>query len=212
MLYPFHFQVQEYFPDFDYKKPKGDRAVLCDFRNPGNMVGHQQRAFSVYWALKKCSPTDLGLDIGSPKGLTPYCIHVDLFGDGQVHPYYGGGPYFSDVVGDAGKEMPFPKGGFPYITSNHSLEHMGPAGDDAAIAVLERWVGLLRPDGILAAILPDNDLWDTMAGDKDHKHAWGHSDFSARILGRVMDSTKCDLIAYNELDNNFSFDFVIQKR
>ena len=61
-MYPFHHEVQKC-PDFNYREPAGDRVVICDMRNPGNMVGHQQRAVSCWWALKQCGPTDLGLDL-----------------------------------------------------------------------------------------------------------------------------------------------------
>lgn len=213
MTYPFHHEVQKYFPGFEYKTPAGDRAVLCDMRNPGNMVGHQQRAFSCYWALQQCSPTDLGLDLGSPRGLTPYCVHVDIFGDGRTHPFYGGGRYLSDVVYDAarGHEI-FPRDTFPFLSSNHSLEHMAAPGDDGIVDLLDRWLSLLRSGAILAMVVPDNDHFDVMASDKDHRHAWGARDFRPRVLDKLLGRSTSDLLDYDTLQNHFSFDVVLRKR
>ena len=209
-----HPVVQQYFPGFDYKSPAGDRAVLCDMRNPGNMVGHQQRAFSVWWALQTCSPLDLGLDLGSPKGLTPYCIHVDLFGTGQSHPFYGGGPYLADIAYNAASIDQFvPKNSMPFINSNHSLEHMPAIGGDIGIIDLVcRWIELLRSGGVLAMVIPDNDYFDVMASDKDHKHAWGHTDFGMRVLDHVAKRSNSEVVEFDTFDNHFSFNVVLKKR
>jgi hypothetical protein len=210
-MYPFHHQVQEFFPEFDYRNPSEAIRARCDMRRPDNVTGHQQRAFSVYWALRQCSPVDLGLDIGSPKGLTPYCVSVDVFGDGKVHPFYGGGRYLADVVRDATDTSCFPKDAWSLVGSNHSLEHISAVGDEGIIAVLEAWFALLRTGGVLAMIVPDNDHFDVMASDKDHSHAWGHSDFRGRVLDSVIRRTGAELVDYDTLQNNFSFDVVLRK-
>src|SRR6266702_5853846 len=210
--YPFHEEVQKYFPDFDYTKPAGDPNVLCDMSHPENKVGHQQRAFSVFWALKQCGPLDLGLDLGSHRGLTPYCIHVDRYYDNaNEHPFYGGKAP-ADVIADANSLSAFPSNTFPLVMSSHSLEHMGTTGDDKDIAHLlaAHWVRVLRPGGVLAMIIPDNDAFDVLPSDKDHKHAWGASDFEARILDRVSDLV--EVVEFNTFKNMFSFDVVLRKR
>lgn len=213
--YPFHSEVQQYFPQFDYKSPAGDRNVLCDMRNPNNKVGHQQRAFSCWWALQMCGPMDLGLDVGSGRGLTPHCIHVDLYGDGQSHPFYGGGPYRSDVVRDASDLSIFPSDTFSYLTGNHSLEHIPASqyggGDSGIVQVLaNHWLRVLRPGGIMALVIPDQAHIDVMAVDKDHKHAWSHGDFQQRVLNHVMHL--CDMVEFNTFNNNFSFNVVVRKK
>lgn len=211
-MYSFHEETQKYFPGFDYRNPVGNRDEICDMRSPKNMVGHQQRAFSVWWALQTCSPTDLGLDLGSPRGLTPHCIHVDIFGDGRVHPFYGGGPYRADVVWDAAKAIEiFPTGTFPFIGSNHSLEHMKVQGDAAIVDVLSSWLSLLRPGGILAMIVPDNAHFDVLASDKDHSHAWSATDFRPRVLDPLLALGTSELIEHDTLNNHFSFNVVLKK-
>jgi hypothetical protein len=214
-----HPQVCEYFPDYDYRTCVGDRNIICRMDSgPNNKVGHQQRAFSIWWALQQGGPLDLGLDLGSSKGMTPYAIHVDLFGDGKSHPFYGGGPYNADVAWDATRIHEIvPPASLPFITANHSLEHMPAADDDGIVELLVRWMGLLRPSGILAMIVPDNDYFDVWGCDKDHKHvgpkAWGHWDFRARVLDKLLTQTRVPvaLLDYNTLDNHFSFDVVLER-
>ncbi len=209
-----HTDVLQHFPNYDYNNPVGDRAVICDYRNPRNMVGQQQRAFSVFWALKQCHALDLGLDLGSHKGLTPYCIHVDRWGDGKPHPIYGG-RYEADVVLDASELTPvFPEDRFPYITSNHSLEHMGPekCADSQTVKIVCGWIRALRPGGILAMVVPDNDCFDVLKSDKDHKNAWGHSDFRRRVLDEALAATGAELVEFDTFHNHFSFNVVVRRR
>lgn len=215
-MYPFHQTVQQFFPGFDYQNPLPETRRRCDMRlGPENVVGHQQRAVTVYWALQQCNPENLGMDFGSPRGMTPWCVHVDIFGDGTPHPFYGGGPYVADVIGDASNpawlERTFVKGTWPYIASNHSLEHMAVAGDDGIAKLLLIWIEYLRPGGVLALVIPDNAHFDVMASDKDHRHAWSAADFGPRVLDKVLSHGGLDLIGYDTLKNNFSFECILRK-
>lgn len=209
--YPFHTLVQDYFPDFDYNKPNGDRSILCDMSNPNNMVGQQQTAFSVWWALKMCNCMDLGLDLGSPRNYTPYCIHVDIFGDGDPHPLYGGEPYHADVIYDMADLSIFPSNTFSFINSNHSLEHIGGTNDKGVINILRNeWLRVLKKNGIIAIVMPDQTYVDVLKCDPDHKHAWSHNDFYDRVLQYLLDI--CEVIEYNTFKNNFSFNIVLRKK
>jgi hypothetical protein len=209
-----HPKTRKFFPGFDYKNPAGDRSVLCDMRNPGNQVGEQQRAFQVWWALETCGPLDLGLDIGSCKGLTPFCSHVDLYGMGGAHPFspegYGyGSDYKSDVVWDARRIHEIvPQASLPFISSNHSLEHMG----DDIVELLVRWIGRLRHNGILALVVPDNAHFDVLASDRDHKHAWSAASFKRDVLARILTRCEVELVEFDTFNNNhFSFNIVLRK-
>lgn len=205
----FHKSVLEWFPEYRYWEPKGDRNVVCDMRNPQNQVGHQQRAFSMYWAFKCCNPLDPGIDVGSPRGLTPYCMHVDLFGTGASHPFYGGGAYRSDIVWDGSRLAEiFPADTAPLVLSNHSLEHM--PGDP--VACVKGWLRVLRQGGILAMVIPDNDHFDVLASDRDHKNAWGASDFRQRVLDRALTEGNAELTEYDTFKNHHSFNVVARKR
>jgi SAM-dependent methyltransferase len=206
-------ELNSFFPDFNYRKCVGDRNIICRMDSGAdNKVGHQQRAFSCWWGIETCGPIDPGLDIGSHRGLTPYAIHVDKFYDGvHQHPFYGG-VISADVVVDATSlDTVFPPSTFPFIGSNHSLEHMPVAGDAGTVALLKQWVGLLRPGGVLAMVIPDNDFWDVMKSDKDHKHAWGAKDFRTRVLDPLLAQSGLALEEYDTLDNHYSFNVVIRK-
>jgi hypothetical protein len=234
------------FPNFDHRvcTPPEMRATWCDMANPKNKVGNQQRAFTMYWAVRCCTPLDLGLDLGSMRGITPFCIHVDRFGDGKPHPYYGGGPVWADVVGDMTNLSMFASNTFPFIAASHSLEHAdvsrfvdtdrypGWAGDGnatmrkawidrysfrrdeydrgAAMVVREEWLRVLRPNGLLAIVLPDQKHFDVLGCDLDHRHAWSSDDFRARILDRLVDVV--DVLEYDTLKNNFSFNILLRKK
>ena len=121
-----HEEVQRYFPEFNYSQtsPPAMRSIYCDMSHPNNQVGHQQRAFTCFWAIQCCGPLDLGLDLGSTRGLTPYCVHVDKYATGRANPLYGGtDPVWSDVISDMADLRVFADDCFPYMCSNHSLEH-----------------------------------------------------------------------------------------
>lgn len=215
--YPFHETVQEFIPGFDYKNVAPEVRARFDMRRPDNITGHQQRAVSVWWAIQQCGPLDLGIDFGSPKGLTPYCVHVDKYGTGGSHPFYGGTSYFADVAADASSCDFFPDGGVPLVVSSHSLEHMpremfGAATSDEGVSLLLcGWVAKLRRGGVLVMVVPDNDHFDVMGSDADHRHAWGAKDFRGRVLDRVLAEMPVELVDYDTLDNHFSFDVVLRK-
>lgn len=122
-----HEEVQRYFPGFQYwaPEPPAMKSVFCDMSNPKNQVGHQQRAFTTYYAMQFCGPLDLGLDLGSTRGLTPYCVHVDKYATGRANPLYVGlDPVWADVNADMADLSVFPDDCFPLVASNHSLEHV----------------------------------------------------------------------------------------
>ena len=218
--YPFFYEQQDCFPRFDYRKPAP--GVVVDYRSADNKVGHQQRCFTAWWALHECSHLDLGLDIGSPRGLTPLCIAIDKFCDGKnPHPVYGG-MASADVVGEGSDLSMFPSRTFPYICSNHSLEHM-PGTDMDIVEMLLRWLDLLRPGGVLALVIPDSDWFDVLGSDPDHKprggpprwgrpdSSWGHSDFPERVLDAVLGRSGAQLLEYDTFQNHFSFNVVVRK-
>jgi len=207
-----HAGTFEKYPDFDYRRPAGDPQVWHDMRRPDNQVGHQQRAFNVWWALETCGPDDLGLELGSPRGLTPFCIHVDVFGTGRLpHPHYGG-DYRADVAWDATDTKIFALDAYPLISSNHSLEHMHVFNGDVGITrLLGDWMTLLRKGGVLAMIIPDNDAFDVLNSDPDHKHAWGASDFRRRVLNPLLVQGGFELVEYDTLKNHFSFNVVLKR-
>lgn len=205
-----HATVQHYFPDFDYRRREG---LDLNYASLSNVVGHQQRAMTCWWAVEKCAPLDLGLDFGSHRGLTPLCIHVDKWYDNQnEHPIYGG-KIPTDIIADvsaAESLRAFSPSTFPCIVSSHSLEHM-PGGDERIVELLCTWHGLLRQGGALVIVVPDHQRVNVWSADKDHKSAWGHDDFRPRVLHPLLQRTGAKLIDYDTLQNNYSFDVVIER-
>lgn len=200
--------VQRHFPSFDYRHPAA--GVVCDIRDPVNRTGFQQWAFTCWWAIETCGPLDLGLNFGCRKGITPYCVSVDLYGNGKPHPFYEDVTCFGDVIWDASKVGIFPEGGVPFINSCHSLEHMPVDGDAGTVGLLAQWAGLLRPGGVLALVIPDNDHFDVMACDRDHRHAWGAKDFRGRVLDSLL-GPGLELVEYDTFQNYHSFNVVLRK-
>ncbi|RJS70144.1 hypothetical protein CW714_07730, partial [Methanophagales archaeon] len=61
--------LHEYVPNLAYWK------VHSDFTEKDNIVGHIQRAHSVYWSVMMYKKTGgIGLDIGCGNVTSPYCI------------------------------------------------------------------------------------------------------------------------------------------
>ena len=215
-------ELNSFFPDFDYRTCVGDRNIVCRMDSGNdNKVGHQQRAFSCWWAIETCGPIDPGLDIGAHRGLTPFCTHIDLLYDGKTpHPFYGG-VISTDVVADGTKlEGLFPASTFPFIGSNHSLEHMPVQGDAGVVDLLRGWIGLLRPGGVLAMVVPDNDWFDVLRSDRDHKNVWGargisrdwqNKSFRSSVLDPLLSQGGVTLVEYDTLDNHYSFSVVLRR-
>lgn len=205
-----HEHLLPFFPDYDYRKPAP--GVVVDYRKPDNACGHQQRAVTTWWALQMGGPLDLGLDFGSHRGLTPYAIHVDAYYDNETEHRFYGGKIPCDLKADAADPSRFfCPSTFPFIASNHSLEHMPADGDAGIVALLRRWVSLLRVGGVLVMVVPDNDHWDVMASDRNHYHAWGASDFPRRVLEPLLAGGGLDLVEFNTLGNFFSFQVVLRR-
>jgi len=147
----------------------------------------------------------------------------------QEHPIYGGRAACDAIADGAALIGRFPRGIFPLIVSNHSLEHMPAAGDAGVVDLLADWISLLRPRvagsdtpaGVLAMVVPDNASFDVLGSDRDHKHAWssGNRDFRGRpcasfkerVLDPLLARGGCRLEEYNTFHNRFSFNVVLER-
>ena len=181
--------LKQYIPDLDYNK------INTDYRDLNNIVGHQQRAFAIYWAIKEYERTGgIGLEPGCGQAISPYCIGTDFY-SGSNHPQYGGA--YWPHVRCLGEMLPFKNESFGFIISHHSLNCM-------ARHAFKEWLRVLKRGGRMVIVIPDkkydpeNSSYITYYSAEEFKN----------ILGQILD---VKIIEYDTLHNNFSFNIVIEK-
>ena len=184
--------LKEYVPELDYHK------VHSDYRSPGNVVGHIQRAMVIYWAIKEHERTGgIGLEPGCGQAISPFCIGTDYYAGGS-HPVYGGGYY--PHVRCMGEVLPFKNEIFDFIVSHHSLEHMRDTDK-----TLREWLRVLKLSGKIAIVMPDKRC--PYHKDPSHVSECTPQEFLA-VLQRLEN---IQIIEFNSLKNHFSFNAVIEK-
>lgn len=113
-----------------------------------------------------------------------------------------------DVVADA-TDMPFSQNSLSELFSSHVIEHF--PQEEFARVVLPYWVGLLRPDGVLRAILPDweamittyaqgsyafEDLREVTFGAQDYDGDFHFNMFSQASLRQVLEAAGLKDVTY----------------
>lgn len=217
-FYEYAFLQDRFFPNFDYHilepgiDPARRRASHSD-----NLVGNQQRAFNIYWGIKQCGLTGYtGLDIGSAGIQAPFCLGTDKY-SGES-PLYGGSlnPQMKCSAEDTSL---FGNEAFNLIVMNHALEHVE---GDVVNFINNDWFRILKPNGIIAIIVPDGQYNNVYQMDKDHKHCWipyrnskkpefyRYQIFEDEVLDRTKE--KYCIYEFDNLDNGFSFNCVLRKR
>lgn len=199
-----HEYLLEIFPNYDYHNPyEPDRL---DYSRADNIVGYQQRAFMVYWALCKCGRTGrVGLDIGSGGIMTPYCLSTDKTVSG-IHPTYGGEYAHSQLKLEGEDLSLIGEGTIPLIIGNHIMEHLK---GNVVDVLNEQWIPKLEPGGMIAQIIPDNRYVDVLSIDKSHKQAWTPKEFELKVIRKLKD---VELVEIDTLKNRFSFDVILVKK
>ena len=203
-----HEDVLAHFPGFDYRRPVEPARVPMD--RPDNITGAQQRAFNLWWALEQCGKTgEVGLEVGGGLIRTPWCLATDAY-DTDDPPVYGGACR-PQVVARGEDLSAFRDNAFSLVLANHVIEHLH--GVDSTIVKILRghWLRVLRPGGVLAAILPDHAFNDVFALDFDHKHAWAAADFERAIVRPLVDAKAAEVVEFDTLGNKFSFKVVLRK-
>ena len=217
-FYEYAFLQDRFFPNFDYHTiERGIDPKRLHASHSENLVGNQQRAFNIYWGIKQCGLTGyVGLDIGSAGIQAPFCLGTDKY-SGES-PLYGGSlnPQMKCSAEDTSL---FGNEAFNLIVMNHSLEHVE---GDVANFINNDWFRILKPNGILAIIVPDGQYNSVYQMDKDHKHCWiprrnskipefwKYQIFEDEVLDKVKE--KYCVYEFDTLDNGFSFDCVLRKR
>jgi len=127
-----------------------------------------------------------GIDIGyGGDPITPSAICLDL---PQAYGRYGHHP--QHLQGDARKLAWFADGALDYVYSSHALEDF----QDTA-AVLDEWLRVLRPGGLLVLFLPDEPTYRAFClrtgrqPNVHHVHADFGPDYMRRVLAQRQDVT-----------------------
>lgn len=179
-------------PGLEYNK------VKTSYFEDNNLVGYQQRAFTLYWIIKEHERTGgAGLDIGCGQVISPFCIGLDYY-SGYNHPQYGG-EYWPDTRG-LGEILPFRNESFDFIISLHSIEHM-----KNPISTITEWLRVLKHNGKMIIVTPDRKFGP--AGDRDHAH-----EYTSEELMRMLNKfPNIRIIEHDTFHNDFSVNSVVEK-
>lgn len=226
-----HTQVLPYFPQYDLDEM--DEKAIVDYGKNDNCVGHQQRALLTYWSVRAFIESEGGvsLDLGSAGVHHPAALALDLYGNGET-PAYGGSMSGVHFKGDAGNLFMFEDNSFSAVISNHLVEHLrcsqvplgmdqqerrriGCQGMEVIKVIRDHWIRVVRPGGYIVAIVPDDqyarDVGSSVLDyDQTHQHAWGATEFYDNIIEYLLDYV--EVIEFDSLRNNFSFDFILRKK
>lgn len=231
--------VEFFGPGLDYNNPLPEHAHRRSFKVKDNIVGHQQRAFSLFWGINVCGRLGkVGLDIGSAGLPAPYCVGLDFY-CGQHHPVYGGeyiGAHFvgngedltphiiqAQQMGDDGKMRtglysPWPPQACkdalsPFPDRSFPLvigNHVAEHIEGDFAEVLDKhWLRVLIPNGYLCLVIPDHQYHDVYRLDRDHVHAWTPAAFGEQVLSKLLH--KIRVLEFDTMKNDFAFNVVLQK-
>lgn len=224
-------QVLPAFPQYDPSLKA--HGINTSYWNQDNSVGHQQRGFIMYWALRAFSEHKglAGLELGGAGVRTPGCLGSDIVGTGECNSYDGRRYDNVQLKWDATNLWAFGTNSLSCVLSSHVVEHLpcssldmnvtsaekmrfGCGGYEVA-SILRDWIRVVTPGGYIAAIIPDERPAQekgttTFDHDKTHRHAWTAEQFRANIIPQLLDIA--DLVQYDTLLNNFSFDFTLRKK
>lgn len=227
---PPHPQVLPYFPTYEHDKPAP--GVIVDYRDPGNVTGHGQRAFLTYWALRAFEESGgISLDLGSAGVHHPASLALDIYGNGET-PVYGGTVSGVHYKGDAANLWEFGENSFSAILSNHLIEHLpcyyvpssmpqeqrkqiACSGEEIETIIRDHWVRIVRQGGYIVAVVPDDQYAREVESsvlfyDTSHQHAWTAAEFYKNVVDKLSDVV--DVLEYDTFDNHFSFNMVLRKR
>ena len=179
-------------PGLEYDK------VKTSFFDPINVVGYQQRAFTLYWLMREYERTKgIGLDIGCGQVISPFCIGADFY-SGSNHPEYGG--VYRPHVRCLGETLPFKNETFDFIMSLHSLEHMR-----NTVETIKEWLRVLKKGGKIIVVMPDRKYGPS--ADRGHAREYTADKFRA-ILNNI---SNIRILEHDTFRNHFSFNTLIEK-
>lgn len=201
--------VAEFSETCDYHN--GAHPHLIDYRIKANrpFVAAQLAAFPYYWAKKMCQESgETALSLGTP-GL-PYCLTV-LPEKGKEGSHVFNQPSSVHLV--------FEPESFPLIICSAAIPALpctgirGTCTGSELVGTIRKWLTLLKPGGILAAIILDEKYAKEAGGSLLEIEGFCHTFTSPRFLRYVLEplGDAAALEEYDTLQNNFAFDCVLRK-
>ena len=140
-----------------------------------------------------------GLDLGcSNRKKINYSVGIDQDRNGGKTP---------EIVWDGTKELPFRDETLDFICGSHIIEHI-----ENPVQAIEDWLKKLRSGGLLLLIVPHKKYIPNIGspdGDPTHKADYLPSDFGGIVLENLK--TKCNLVSFDKVNNNWSFDVFLEK-
>ena len=203
----------EYFPNFEYSNPKPEYKNRLAITVKDNILGHTQRSFVTYWAMRMFleSGGEPGISMCAGQLRDAFCMSNDLHYTDN-HPVYGG--VYKPQLHASTDDLPFVGSStIPWIVSNHGLEHTHDPGK-----TLREWLRILKPGGIIAFVIPD-EKYEWAERDPDHKHKYSAEEVKYQFIDPLTEKEDeplatgplCVLHEYDTFQNFFSTNCVIQK-
>lgn len=195
-------------PGFRYWET--DAARRMD--QPKNICGDHQRAFDFYWSIKSgVQKGGISLGIGTTSVAGPATLGTDKhWGDNQPHERYRGqGTYAAPpyMFMDADETFPFFDEQFFGAAANHVLEHMRDI-----FFTLGEMLRVTRKECPVWFIMPDMTYSSRGSIDPTHTREWSSDEFWHALEERESSLPPFEVVAWNTLDNAFSFDGVLLRR
>lgn len=113
----------------------------------------------------------------------------------------------NELVWDGTKELPFRDEVLDFICGSHIIEHI-----KDPVQAIEDWLKKLRVGGLLLLIVPHKKYIPnigTEQADPTHLNDFLPQDFFDNVCNKL--NTKCKLVSFNKINNNWSFDCFLEK-
>ena len=121
----------------------------------------------------------LGIDVGCGSRKThPHAIGVDITPKNMIGKYGSERRQLSqaDITASGDNLYMFADGVLDYVVARHNLEHY-----TDPIKALKEWKRVLKKNGILGVVVPDDDALNTIELDPTHKHAFTRDSFKTML-------------------------------
>lgn len=175
-----------------------------------NCCGDQQRAFDFYWAIR-CGTQEgrIGLAIGATTANSPATLGTDKY-HGTPPPSasrrYGDSYGYPMMHVDADVELPFFPNSFGFCLANHVIEHL-----ECPQYTIKEMLRVVVPGGIVALITPDMSFMRRGVLDDTHIREFSADEFWHMLMEEDYSYPDFEVMCFNSLENDFSFEAVLRK-